>query len=111
MTPKRMIFVLAFSMAAHFAMASFTGRIDEKNKFSLKNISKISKNYSLSSFRLSGFQFKGLQDMDEQKNENGTEMKTMLRFEKGNTTFIYPYKYEVKKAPKFKTPTPPSPIR
>lgn len=111
MLPKGMFIALVFTMAAHFAIGSFTGRIDEKNKFSLKNINKISKNYSLTSFRLSDFQFKGSQDMDEQKNENGIEMKTVLRFEKGNTTFIFPYKYEVKKVPKFKAPTPPSALR
>ncbi|MBL0884461.1 MAG: hypothetical protein IBJ16_14145 [Chitinophagaceae bacterium] len=37
--------------------------------------------------------------------KNGVEVSSMLRYDNGNTSFVYPYKFKVK-VPKFKTPTP-----
>ena len=42
--------------------------------------------------------------MGLQKDATGTTFNNMMRFEKGNTTYIYPYKHKVKVAV-FKTPT------
>jgi hypothetical protein len=38
-------------------------------------------------------------------NYYNTEMNSMLRFDNGNSSFVFPYKFKVK-VPKFKTPTP-----
>ncbi|MGN6616884.1 MAG: hypothetical protein ACTHJ5_06865 [Ilyomonas sp.] len=88
-------------------IASFTGNFDDnKDKYSLKSLNRLSKNYSLSSLRGS-FQYKGSLNMNQQyfNNNNTVEVNSMIRFEKGNTTYVYPYRYKVK-VPRFKTPTP-----
>jgi len=100
-------------LSAHMAFAAFTGSVDSKdnnNKFSLKNLNKISKNYSLSSLSAlkNSYEFKNQYQLNEQKtDDNAVEIQSMVRLEKGNTTFVYPYKYKVK-VPKFKTPVPPA---
>ena len=38
---------------------------------------------------------------------NSVEMNTMMRFDNGNTTYVYPYKFKMKVATKFKTPIAP----
>lgn len=106
---KKALFValLAMGIQVAYAAFSFTGIADEKtksSKYSLKNLSSLShKGLSFSSLK-SSLQFKGTQvSKDVQGN---SEMNSMLRFDNGNTTYIYPYKFKVK-APKFKTPAPP----
>ena len=100
---------LLFAGATQIAMGSFTGSTDEnsKNKYSLKNFNK---NFykSASPFSLrSTFQYKGTQVLSIHKDDNSTTYQSVMRFEKGNTTYIYPYKHKVS-LPKFKAPAPPS---
>jgi hypothetical protein len=101
---KKAAFVALLVMGIQVAYAafSFTGIADEKlktTKFSLKNMSSFShKGLSFSSLK-SSLQYKGPQSV------SGSELGSVLRFDNGNTSYIYPYKYKVK-APKFKTPTP-----
>jgi hypothetical protein len=100
---------LLLVLFANISFASFTGSVDEKskhNKFSLKNLSKISKNYSLTYLK-GNFRFKSLHEVNQIMNPNGFEINSMVRVEKGTTTFVYPYTYKVR-VPKFKTPAPPS---
>jgi hypothetical protein len=99
-----------FIMAAHFAFASlsFTGiteKRDASTKYSLKNLNKYNTKsiLSLSSLKSSLQQKPSITTINGQSGE----VTTLLRFDNGNTTFIYPYKYKVK-VPKFKTPTPAS---
>ena len=116
--------LLVTALTAHFAMGSFTGSSDEKekNKFTLKNLNKISKTaFSLSYMKNNNFQLKGTLNLalpsytPANSNNNTTpgvatevpEMSSMIKMENGNTTFVYPYKYKVK-VPKFKAPTAPS---
>ena len=106
---RKLLIALLFACATQIALASFTGTIGEssKNKYSLKNFNK---NFykKASSFSLrAGFQYKGTQVMGQQKDATGTTFSNMMRFEKGNTTYIYPYKHKVNVAV-FKTPTPSS---
>jgi hypothetical protein len=103
------VLIIAFFVAvAHIAMGAFSGVDDKtKNKYSLKNINSISKNYSLSSLHISSFKFAGSQDLFTQKSADGVEINSMIRLQNGNTTYVYPYKYVVK-MPKFKTPTAPA---
>lgn len=97
-----------FCMAASFAFASFTltGTVDEKaksNKYSLKNINHFSqKSFSLSLLR-TRLQ-NGGSSIITPKN-NGTALNPFLQIDRGNTTYIMPYKFKIK-APKFKTPSP-----
>jgi hypothetical protein len=103
--------VIALLMAGitQIAMGSFTGSTDEstKNKYSLKNFNKtFYKTASPFSLR-AGFQYKGTQVISLQKDANAITYNSLMRFEKGNTTYIYPYKHTVS-VPKFKAPTPPA---
>jgi hypothetical protein len=100
--------LLVMGMQVTYAALSFTGIADEKlkvGKFSLKNLSALShKGLSFSTLR-SNLPYKGAQTK-ESVFGTGSEVSSMLRYDNGNTSYIYPYKFKVK-APKFKTPAPP----
>jgi len=106
---KLMIALLLVGVT-QIALGSFTGSTDKKsnNLYSLKNFNR---NFyrSVSPFSLrAGFQYKGSQLLSQKKTLNGDiAFTSMMRFEKGNTTYIYPYTHKIK-IPKFKTPTPPT---
>ena len=87
---------------------SFTGNSDgAKDKFSLKNIGSLKKTYSLSSLHINTFRYKGSEDLLQLNNTNGqVQVSSMIRLERGNTTYVYPYKYTVK-VPRFVTPKAP----
>jgi hypothetical protein len=109
---QKLLIVALFAMGIQVAYAafSFTGLSDEKqksNRFSLRNLSLLShKSLTFSSLK-SSLQFKGGQSFSASKEgATGMEINYMLRYDNGNTTYIYPYKFKIK-APKFKTPTPP----
>ena len=96
------------SVQVVLAAISFTGIVDDnnKNKYSLKNLSSLShRSLSLASFKL-GLQFRGSDVLNQKSTSTGTEINSILRFDRGNTTYIMPYKFKVK-VPKFKTPTNP----
>ena len=103
------------AMLGKVALGSFSSSADEKNKnkFSLKNLSKLSKNYSLYSLKSLNYQFKGIYNFNQPEHSasdtssNSVEFNSMIRMENGNTTYVFPYKYKVR-VPRFKTPTPPS---
>lgn len=104
----KLLIITLFVTVTHIAMGAFSGLDDKsKNKYSLKNISSLSKNYSLSSLHISSFKFVGSQNLFSQKSADGVEINSMIRLQNGNTTYVYPYKYVVK-MPKFKTPTAPA---
>lgn len=105
---KKIMIALLLVSATHLALGSFTGTSEEKskNKYSLKDFNKhFYKNASPYSLR-AGYQFKGSQIVSLNRDENSVQVNSMMRFEKGNTTYIYPYKHKVV-VPKFKTPAPP----
>src|SRR5689334_11569705 len=107
---KKILIALVLTGATHISMGSFTGSSDvrSKNLYSLKNFNR---NFykATSPFSLrAGFEYKGLQLLSQKKEINGdVTFNSMMRFEKGNTTYIYPYTHKVS-VPKFKSPTPPS---
>jgi hypothetical protein len=87
---------------------SFTGNSDgSKDKFSLKNIGSLKKTYSLSSLHINTFRYKCSDDLVQQNTDGQVQVTSMVRLERGNTTYVYPYKYTVK-VPKFVTPKAPS---
>ena len=104
-----MVALLVMGIQVAYAAFSFTGLSDEKNKnnkFSLKNLSSLShKSLSFASLK-SSLQYKGGQNFSTSKETaSGMEINSMLRYDNGNTTYVYPYKFKIK-APKFKTPSP-----
>ncbi|RFM26131.1 hypothetical protein [Deminuibacter soli] len=111
--------VIALLCVTKVAVASFSGSSDDsKNKVSLKNLNKYSKVYNIPSLRtVSGFPFKSIQDFDNQGDKPETitlapssqEVTSFMRVERGNTTYVFPYKYKVKvPLAKFKTPSTPA---
>jgi hypothetical protein len=102
------LFIMAIQVA--FAAFSFTGITEERSKnskYSLKNLSSLShKSITYSSLKNS-LQFKGTQFMGSKDGMNSAEMNSMMRFDNGNTTYVYPYKFKVKVATKLKTPVAP----
>ncbi|NCI47928.1 hypothetical protein [Sediminibacterium soli] len=101
--------ILVLGMQFVYAAFSFTGLTGEKersNKYSLKNLSALSHkgSVSISSIK-SNLQYKGMQQLSSKNTNSGVEMTSLLRYENGNTTFVYPYKFKIKVS-KFKTPTP-----
>lgn len=99
--------ILAMGIQVVYAAFSFTGIADERaknSKYSLKNLGSLShKGLSFTSLK-SSLLYKGSQSPKE--TSTGAAVSSMLRFENGNTTYIYPYRFKIK-APKFKTPAPP----
>jgi len=88
--------------------SSFAAKGDTKNKkgvvlkfngFDLKGIN----NFSL--FSKSGFLTSGTLFTTDKNATPGTTNNSVITFQKGNTTFIYPYQHKVT-VPLFKTPAP-----
>ena len=102
-------FTLIMGFQVALASISFTGIVDDKNKgnkYSLKNLSLLShRGLSLTTIKL-GFQFKGSDILNQKNTLSGSEVNSILRFDRGNTTYIIPYKFKSKvPMPKFKAPT------
>ena len=105
---NKLLLAVCLVFVAHLSYGAFIGKTDDqKNKFSLKNLNSINRAYSLSSLRTNSFLYKGSQDIYRQNNGNQVQVQSLIRMERGNTTYVYPYKYTVK-VPRFKTPTAPS---
>jgi len=106
--------VAALLVGVQYGHAAFTlsGNTTEKrgkqSKYTLKNLNLLnSKSLSYSSLKAT-MQYKSIQTLGLQlKGNNNTEINSMLRFDNGNSSFVFPYKFIVK-VPKFKTPTPAS---
>ena len=113
---KKFAFAAVCIMAMQVALASFyfsiTGKEIEKNRdnrYTLKNLGNFShKTLTMSALRLN-FQFQGLQVTNQKQSPSGLEVNSMLQFDRGNSTYIYPYSFKVKlpKTPlaKFKAPS------
>jgi len=107
---RKLAIALLFVGAAQFAMGSFTGSSDDKTKgiYSLKNFNKTFYKTSNPFSIRSGYQYKGSEILSQKKDSNGiVTFNSIMRFEKGNTTYVYPYKHQVS-VPKFRTPAPPA---
>ena len=100
------LFVMGVQLA--FAAFTFTGITEKKAKestYSLKNMHNLSaKAVSYSSLKYS-LHLKNGSQTTSQSTQNGVEVTSLLRYNNGNTSYVYPYKFKVK-VPKFKTPTP-----
>lgn len=106
-TYKKLVVAAVFAFALHFSYGAFTGKTDgDKDKYSLKNISQYRKSFTLSSLKTPTFRFNGSQVILQQNNGTNLQVQSLVRLQKGNTTYVYPYKYVVK-VPKFKVPEKP----
>jgi hypothetical protein len=98
--------LLVLSIQLVFAASTFTGIVDDKvksNKYSLRSLNNFSKKgLSLNAIK-ANLQYKGLQLSLGSSLIHNNEVNSMLQYNSGNTTYIYPYKFKVK-VPKFKTP-------
>lgn len=105
---KAPLVMLLVSLHLAIAALAFTGIVDDKaksSKFTLKSLNSFSKKgLSLSAIK-SNLQYKGitLTGNGIMMQNQHTDMNTMLQYNNGNTTYVYPYKIKVK-VPKFKTP-------
>ena len=97
-----------FGYAAFTLSGITTEKRGKQSKFTLKNLNLLnSKSLSYSSLKAT-MQYKSIQTLGLQlKGNNNTEINSMLRFDNGNSSFVFPYKFKVK-VPKFKTPSPTS---
>lgn len=105
---KLFIIITAAVLLTHTAMAAFTSNKDDnKNKYSLKHLSKLSNNYL--SFQ-SRYRLAQPNSFTYTREANGlsvsSPINTYLYSQKTTTTFVYPYKYTAK-VPKFKAPVKP----
>lgn len=95
-------------LAGEFAFGAITGRSDgSKDKYSLSHLNSSNQRiYSLSSLRTNSFRYSGSSDIYHLSTGDQIQVQSMIRMERGNTTYVYPYKYTVK-VPKFQTPQAP----
>ncbi len=96
-----------FFMLINVGSATFIGKkgsTDDGAKFSLKYLGKYKSHVSLANFKLSQFHFAGSQDFSP-STRNGIQFESMLRMERGNTTYVFPYKANVQIS-RFKAPVP-----
>jgi hypothetical protein len=98
---KKIAIVTLSVMMVQLAFASFSFNTisDERNKstkYSLKSLNNLShKSLSISminSYRL----LKGNQMINQRVSPNGLEINSMLQYDNGSSTFVYPYKFKVK---------------
>jgi hypothetical protein len=99
---KAVVCLLTLVCIAQIALGSFTGKADERSKkYSLRNL-KNYKRFTLTTLN-SNYQFKGFQTLPYSANNR---YNALVKYESGNSSYVYPYKYTVK-TPKFKTPSRP----
>lgn len=107
---KLVLVIIATILVAYSAMAttSTNSNDDNKNKYSLKHLSKLSNNYL--SFQLRYRTSQAMGNYFYTRDANGLSMSapvsTNLFSQKSTTTFVYPYKFNPR-VPKFKTPMRP----
>ncbi len=112
-TLRKFLLILGFMVSLQsFAslIGSTTGDDNSNKKISLKNFSRNNfKATAYPSFRLSQFQYKGSHNIYQVNSAHSVEGQSMISFQNGNTTYVYPYTYKVK-MPFFKTPSSPNRI-
>lgn len=100
--------LLLMGMQVALASSIFTGIADggvKSNKYSLRNLSTLAhRGISIYTIK-SGLQFSGSQVFTQNTSNTGLEMNSMISYDRGNTSYVFPYKIKVK-VPKFKTPSP-----
>ena len=108
-TPKKTFLLLGFiiSLQTFAAFIGHTNGDDKDKEISLKNFNRYSHTSAYPALHLSQFQFKGSTNIYQITGTNSVQGQSIIRLQKGNTTYVYPYKYTVK-VPLFKTPIAPA---
>jgi hypothetical protein len=91
-----------------FASFSFNTINDERNKnskYSLKSLNNLAHKSLSFSLNTSARYFKGSQIMSQKNSPSGLEINSMIQYDNGKSTFVYPYKIKVK-VPKDKISIP-----
>lgn len=102
-------FAIALLLTVAVNIAALGTGLTGKNKssFSLKKVNK-AKGFSLTGLKHGSFQLKGSSLINYQRNSDNTvTVNSVIRYQSGNTTYVYPYKFKAK-APLFKTPQAPA---
>jgi hypothetical protein len=103
----KVIIVGVMALTVNIVFGAFTGNnLTDNKKYSLKNLNTSEKTFSLNALRSGSFRYKGSSDLYQKNTGNEVNVQSMIRLEKGNTSYVYPYKYTVK-IHKFKTPEAP----
>ena len=100
-------FLLLIAAKLAFAAIGVSGISEDKyktNKYSLKNFSSLRHTFSLNTLK-SRLHYTSSDVYSQTSLNSNTQMNSMMRYDKGNTTYIMPFNYKVK-VPKFKTPSP-----
>jgi hypothetical protein len=106
LTYNKIFFVFLLVLAGHFAFGTGSTEKSSRSNFTLKNSNK--SKTTLTPVTSSSFKFKGTQFLSVKKDKNNTiQVNSVMRYQSGNTTYVFPYKYKVK-APLFKAPAAPS---
>jgi hypothetical protein len=98
---KPKLFTILFAMLCMqvvVASSYFTGIVEEvaKNKkYALSSLNKNSKSFSLYNLR-QNFVFSGSSVMHQKVSNDKLITSTLMKFERGNTTYLIPYNYKVK---------------
>lgn len=107
LTYHKVFIAFLLVLVGHISFGTGITEKTNRSTFTLKNLNK-SKAFTLSPSVKGNFQFKGSQFLSVQKGSNNTlQVNTVIRYQNGNTTYVFPYKYKVK-APLFKTPAAPA---
>ncbi|MFY8003186.1 MAG: hypothetical protein ACOVNR_00015, partial [Chitinophagaceae bacterium] len=96
-----------------FASSIFSGTTDESGKYKRYSLSNLNSRFARKSISLyslkSSLTFRGssfsLNDSPLPSASN--EFRSIMQYERGNTTYILPYKVKIQ-VPRFKTPSPPT---
>ncbi|HEX6915446.1 MAG TPA: hypothetical protein VF145_09400 [Chitinophagaceae bacterium] len=98
---------LLLVLAGHIALGTGSTEKSSKTNFTLKGLNK-SKSFVVSGTAASNYRFKGSPVLTVKKDKSNTlQVNSVIRYQSGNTTYVFPYKYKVK-APLFKTPAAPA---
>jgi hypothetical protein len=104
---QKIAVALVLVLFVQVSIASISSGIaDERaknSKYSLKNLGLRNKKFVPISSLKSDLLFSGSQILNFKK--NGGELNSLMEFDRGNTTYVFPYKFKVR-VPKFKTPSP-----
>jgi len=104
-TYHKIIAAFLLVLVGHISFGTGITEKSNRSTFTLKNMNN-KKSFILTP-STSKYQFKGSQFLNTKKTGNTVQVNSVIRYQNGNTTYVYPYKYKVK-APLFKTPTAPA---
>jgi hypothetical protein len=103
---NKIIILFLLVLAGHFAFGTGSTGKSGKSNFTLKNLNK--NKTTLTPVNGLNYKFKSTHLVSVKKDKNNTiQVNSVVRYQSGNTTYAFPYKYKVK-APLFKSPTAPA---